>query len=67
MYTTNELENLPTLCVGQADNLKIETKNKRVWLCRCGVADGMAYDNQITIERYIINQWVTVETYPGGK
>jgi CDGSH-type Zn-finger protein len=65
MYTAKELEKLPTLCVGQADSLKIEKKNMRVWLCRCGIADGMPYDEQVTIEKYVNNKWVTTETYEG--
>jgi hypothetical protein len=65
MYTANDLDKLPTLYVGQADDLKIETKNKRIWLCRRGIADGMPYDNQITIEKYIDGRWLTVETYEG--
>jgi len=65
MYTAKELENLPTLAVGQADDLKIDENEKRVWLCRCGIADGMKYDNQITIERYLDNHWIIVETYEG--
>lgn len=51
-YTLESLRALPTLSVGQADSLKIETEDTRVWLCRCGVADGMPYDNQVTIERF---------------
>ena len=65
MYNANDLDQMDTLAVGQADDLKIDENGKRVWLCRCGVADGMAYDNQITIERYLNNRWVTVETYEG--
>lgn len=68
-YTTAELEALPTLSVGQADNLKVEThthRPRRVWLSRCGVADGMDYENQITVEECHAGRWLTVDTYPGG-
>jgi hypothetical protein len=64
-YTAEELENLPTLATGQADNLKIDTGTIRVWLCRCGIADGMPYDNAITVERLINGRWVEVDQYPG--
>jgi len=50
MYTLAELEAMPTLTVGQADDLKIETETRRVWLSRLGVADGMPYANQVTEE-----------------
>jgi len=64
-YTAAELEDLPTLSVGQFDNLKIDTGSKRVWLCRCGVADGMPYDNQVTIEKLEDGRWIKIEEYPG--
>jgi hypothetical protein len=50
MYTLTELEALPTLMVGQTDDLKIETPTHRVWLSRMTVADGMPYPNQVTEE-----------------
>jgi hypothetical protein len=65
-YTTTELEILPTLAQGQTDNLKVDDGETRVWLCRCGVADGMPYENQITEERLTDGRWVTVAEYPGG-
>ena len=52
IYSPADLENLPTLCVGQCCSLKIDTGNMRVWLCR--VAGG------VTIERYDGNRWNTV-------
>lgn len=65
-YTAADLENLPTLSTSQADDLKIDDGNTRVWLCRCGVADGMPYDNQITIEELDSHgRWVVVATYEG--
>ena len=64
-YTAADLKDLPTLAQGQADNLKLDDGETRVWLCRCGVADGMPYNNQITIERLVDGRWITVETYEG--
>lgn len=48
-YEASDLEDLPTLCVGQCCSLKIEERNKRVWLCR--VAGG------VTIETYNGTRW----------
>lgn len=66
-YTADEIRDLPTLCVGQCCNLKVDTGAVRVWLCRCGVDDGMPYDDQITVE--VLNPknfcWEEVEVYPG--
>ena len=64
-YTASYLADLPTLAVGQTCNLKIDTGDMRVWLCRCGVADGMPYDNQVTIERLVNGRWATLDTYEG--
>ena len=57
------LEDLPTLCTARADNLKIDTGSMRVWLCRCGIADGMPYDNQVTIEHLKGGRWVETAIY----
>lgn len=59
-YSLEYLQSLPTLHVGHFDNLKIKTGNVQVWLSRMTVADGMPYDNQVTIEQYIDNNWQEV-------
>jgi len=64
-FTLAALEAAPTKSVGQADSLKIETGRTRVWLCRCGIADGMPYDNQITVERLVNGRWITSDTFEG--
>lgn len=51
-YTLQELEAMPTLCVGQAADLKVDDGNIRVWLSRCDVASGEPYDNKVTVEMY---------------
>lgn len=51
-YTLKQLETLPTLHSGHFDNLKIETKDTRVWLSRMTIEDGMEYNNQVTVEAY---------------
>ena len=61
------VEDLETLCVSQADDLKAEGDGVRVWLSRCGVEDGEPYPNKITIERYNEDGggWYEAETYEG--
>jgi hypothetical protein len=66
----DELEDLPTLHQGQADDCKIETVNadgrpvERVWLSRCGVEDGEPWDNKVTVERLDERfRWVTAELW----
>lgn len=62
--TAAELEDLPRLAQGQADDLKVDDGDGwRVWLCRCGVEDGMPFDNQVTVERLIDGRWITVAVW----
>ena len=49
-YSKAALDKLPTLAVGQVDDLKIETDTERVWLSRLTKADGVGQDHQITVE-----------------
>lgn len=60
-YTPEELAQLPTLTVGQADDLKIDTGTERVWLSRCGAEDGQVY--QINHETLIDGRWVVTSEY----
>ncbi len=64
-YTAKELKKLPTISSGQFDNLKIDDGRNRIWLCRCGIADGMPYNNQITHEKLIDGRWEEMEKYAG--
>ena len=64
-FTAAELEDMETLSTGQADDLKIDTGNVRVWLSRCGVEDGEPFDNKVTVEHLAEGRWETVEEYPG--
>jgi len=58
----DELEDMPTLAKGQNDDLKIDNHDgERVWLCRSDAADGMPWDNMVTVERYDGQRWVEVE------
>jgi len=62
-YTLAELRALPTLATGQADDLKVETRFRRIWLSRCTVADGEPYNNKVSVVEYRQGRWVTVEYY----
>lgn len=64
-YTARNLKKLPTLSVGQADDLKIETKTRRVWLSRCSVEDGEPVNNKITIEELLLERWRVIDWYEG--
>jgi len=62
-WSLRELLEMPTISQGQTDNLKYEDEDTRVWLSRMTVEDGMPYNNQVTVEKYIDNNWVTVDEY----
>jgi hypothetical protein len=62
-YSLAELESLPTLCVGQADDLKIDTPIRQVWLSRCGIADGEPCENKVTVMVRRNDRWEEKEWY----
>ena len=66
LWTANELEDLPTLSTGQADSLKIDTAGMRVWLSRCGLADGARYRRGVTVEIYRDGKWEIAHQYEGA-
>lgn len=62
-YLLGELQALPTLCVGQADDLKIEKAGERIWLSRCSVDDGEPCNNKVTVEELRGGKWRVAATY----
>lgn len=62
-HSLSDLKALPTLSVGQADDLKIDTGNRRVWLSRCTVEDGEPCNNKVTIEEYDGDLWTEIGWY----
>ncbi len=66
-WSLKELEALPTISSGHFDDLKFENPIIRVWLSRMTIADGMPYNNQVTVERLREGIWKTVATYPARK
>ncbi len=66
-YSLDELENMETIESSQADDLKYEDDDTRVWLSRMTRADGAPYNNQVTIEKLVDGRWEIVDTYnPSG-
>lgn len=79
IFTLAELEGMATISQSQMDDLKIEMtmndgREYRVWLSRMTVEDGMPYDNQVTVEKYIKSEgtkahpafswkWETIKQY----
>lgn len=64
-YNARDLDELPTLTMGQADSLKINDDDIRVWLSRCGTESGEPYNDKISIEARINGIWHTVIEYCG--
>jgi len=64
-FTAKYLRSLPTLCTGQADDLKVETSTMRVWISRCTVEDGEPFDDKVTVERLRNGRWEVADEYQG--
>lgn len=62
-YKLSYLKGLKTISESQADDLKIERNGFRVWLSRMSKADGMPYNNQVTIEEYKNGRWIDTAHY----
>jgi len=52
----------PTICVGQASDLKLDTGKYRYWLARCGPDDGNE-GFPIEVEELIDGRWETIGGY----
>lgn len=50
---------MPTLAIGQTDDLKIDEGSIRIWVSRLTVEDGMPYNHQLTIEHKREGVWET--------
>jgi hypothetical protein len=66
-YWLRELEAMPTLAAGQDADLKVETPDTRVWVGRCGLADGEPYEHPIYIEELINGRWFVVSELDGDQ
>jgi len=69
-YMTRDLEALPTLCEGQAEDLKVEMileddTPARVWLSRCGVEDGEPWEHTASLEVYQDGRWSVATRWNG--
>lgn len=64
--TAAELDKLPTLCQGQAADLKFDDGTYRYWLHRTGIADGEPWENTISVEKLEKGRWIDIDSYDGG-
>lgn len=65
LFSLSRLRAMPTLCEGQAEDLKFEGPGLRVWLSRCTRHDGEPYDNRVAIEVFDEQRrrWVTLHQF----
>ena len=59
----SHLRNMPTLHQGHFNNVKHEDKNYKICLSRMTIADGMSYNNQVTVEKLIKGNWETIKEF----
>jgi hypothetical protein len=64
-YSWQELADYPTECVGQTDNLKLDTGKYRWWLARTTLEDGDISDHRVSVEEYNDGRWTTIMDYDG--
>lgn len=64
-FTTKQLSRRKTKSVGQESDLKVEKDGYRVWLSRCGLADGTPFENTVYVERLVDGAWQLVDFYDG--
>ena len=72
-FSLSKVKRLPVLHQGHFDNLIWVNFNThspfrnvgdtKVWVSRCTVADGMPYNNQVTVEMWDGNKWEIVDQY----
>lgn len=65
MPNTEELEALPVLCQGQADDLHIDTGDIRIWLSRCSIEDGEPFVHTVHVELEQDGSWINAGSYDG--
>jgi len=58
-YKVEDLKAMPDLAIGQADSLKVDTGDFRVWLSRCDEADGALTSDSVSYERLVDGRWVS--------
>jgi len=62
-FTLSDLKSMPTIASSQTDDLKFDDGKTRVWLSRLRRADGLPYNNQVTIEKFKNGSWSLVRSY----
>ena len=67
MITIDDLRKMPTLCVGQAANLKLDNNVYRVWVSRCTPDDGETYPVQVEQRNAFVNRWDDVTADWAGR
>lgn len=62
-FSLRELLEMETLRVGQADDLKYEDGDYRVWLSRMTIDDGARCNNLVTVEKIENGEVFIVDEY----
>jgi hypothetical protein len=60
-FTSKELESMPTLATGQADDLKHDDGKHRWWLDRVGPESGATH--KVAVEELTLGRWKVVHQY----
>jgi hypothetical protein len=61
------LERLPVLEADKECDLRVDNGQVRVWLSRCGTADGEPFERTVYVESNIGGHWVDVGYFDGDE
>ena len=70
LFSLADLETMPRIAAGQADDLVVQTelddgRQARVWLSRTGRVDGEPWDRTVTLEVFEGRRWGAVLRWNG--
>jgi len=60
-----DIDDMPTLCVSQTCDLKIDTGDARLWQARTTLEDGEPFRNTIYVELEDNGRWIDAGYYDG--
>lgn len=63
--TFDELIERENLCLAQADDLRYDDGQIRLWTSRMTIGDGVPYRSTVYVERLIDGAWITIGCYDG--
>lgn len=61
----DELVELPNICLAQAEDLRYDDGEIRIWTSRMTQADGALFEHTVDVERLLDGTWKLIGRYDG--